>query len=183
MRHFAHKGAATCDLLSNPSSWLAKAFAHSQALHTHWPIKNSECQKKSLECTFLIFKNQQKWQVIFTCKAMHWIIEGTVKPWQGDSIVEIIPECTLFENHSQPAKQTAAESNQRHSALLRARNFANFPFSLGFCLLSNVFQSKVSGELVFWNNSTLCSNLAQFLNYLEKFANKFSKGGYIFIPI
>ena len=97
----------------NTSSWLAKAFAHSLVLHTHWPIKNSECQKKSLECTFLIFKNQQKWQVIFTCKAMHWIIEGTVKPWQGDSIVEIIPESTRFENHSQQAKQTAAESSNK----------------------------------------------------------------------
>ena len=64
--------------------------------------------------------------------------------------------------------QCSLQAHQRHSALLRARNFANFLFNFGFCLLSNVFQSKVSGELVFWNNSTLCSNLAQFLNYFGK---------------
>ena len=111
MSDCAHKGAAIGDLLSNPS-W-TQAPDWPKPLHTHWPIKNSECQKKSLECTFLIFKNQQKWQVIFTCKAIHWIIEGTVTPWQGDSIVEIIPESTRFENHSQPAKQTAAESSNK----------------------------------------------------------------------
>ena len=99
--------------------------------------------------------------------------------------MEIIPVSTWFENHRQPAKQTAESSNKSTKDIKHCleRGISRiFVSTLAFACFPMSFRAKCQ---VNWCSDIIAHCVASKLNFLtilEKFAKKFSKGGYIFIP-